>query len=561
MVFLLLQNIGFTRVPHYLRLLFNEIVGKRRFEVMTEHAVAFFAFLTLTAVCMFLMRYIIISASRRIEYELRGRLFQTLLFLDAGFYRRNETGDLISRCTNDLTDVRTLLGPGMMYIPNSLTRLALFMPVFWGIHIRLMIYIYTVLLCVVVMIVLILPRLRPLFRRIQEQTAVINNAAWQTVSGIDTIKLNTNESVQFSRFGKTNDQYIQRNIHLAKYRSFLWPFFITLFGMTQVIILWVGGKMVISGELSLGELLQCNVMVGMLTFPVLSLGWVMSMFQQGMSALTRIRYILDEPPPNEDGRTELTAKDLSIDICGLSYRYPGTAREVLRDVTLSVKPRESIGITGTIGGGKSTLCAALSGRIEVPDGIVFIGGRDINSIERRSLRRRMAYVPQEPFIFSDSVAGNIALGGDPPYEMERVERAAAAAGIDRDIAAMPDGYNQIIGERGVTISGGQKQRLTLARALYHGGDLLIIDDALSGVDAKTEQRILENLHQRLGRQTLVMVSHRISALKMMDRVLVFDQGRLVEEGPHSELMRAAGVYAKLAAMQRLKSSLDGEEGV
>jgi ATP-binding cassette subfamily B protein len=553
---LLAQNWAFARIPVSIQRLLDEIVGANRLSVVRAAALAATGFTVLAGGCMFLMRKLIIGVSRRIEYDLRDELFRHLIGLQFGFFQRRRTGDLISRCTNDLTDVRMLLGPGMMYIPDALSRLALFLPLLLGLHVPMTVALLLVAALLVAVNLVVIPRFRPLFRSVQEQVAAINDRTWQTVTGITTVKLYAAEAQQTAQFEELNRGYVRANIRVLKIRGLLWPLLGLVFGLLQLVTLWLGGSAVIQGELSIGELLQFSTMVGLLALPIMSLGWVASLLQQGVSAMERIEVILTARPEQRTGAT-LPAGGLRCALQRVRYRYPEAVQESLRGIDLQLEPGETVAITGRIGSGKSTVLALLTAIVQPTAGCVTVAGRPLAALDPLALRRRVAVVPQETFLFSMTVAENIAMGAEDAVTREQIEAAAAAAALSADIATFPDGYDQLVGERGITLSGGQKQRLALARALVKQSDLLILDDALSSVDSATETEILAALRVPAGNpaRTVLLVSQRTSALRLADRILMLEGGRVVEQGSHEQLLRAGGRYARLAELQRLEQFL------
>ncbi len=564
---MLLQNYGYMKAPVYMQKAIDEITAANRAGVILSHLLMIGFYTVLLVVSMFLMRKLIIGVSRKIEYQLREKLYQKLLALEMAFFLKNETGDLVSRCTNDVNEARMLLGPGLMYIPNSLSRLVLFIPILFGLSSSLLLIILGMLVLVVALILATMPRLRPLFRQIQEFLGVINNRVWQVIAGMTTIKLYTLEAIETERFKDLNREYIQRQMQLVKARGFLWPLFIFIFSLTELFILWIGGSQVIREQMTIGELLQFNVMVGQLTFPVLSLGWVLSLFQQGVSAMGRINYILDYPVEHRNDWRAIESETLTFRTRNLSYRYPAHQKEnaqrpdapdgqVLHQINLTIQPGQTVGITGTIGSGKTTFINLLTGLYTPERGMLFVNDADIRDIQPENLLKRISVVPQETFLFSRSIAENVSLGNNGQVEMEAVREAVRWAGLETDVITFPDQYDQVIGERGITLSGGQKQRTAIARALRKRSPVLIFDDALSSVDANTEARILDNLKSLLSFQTFIIVSHRISALKNADVIYVFDQGAIVEQGTHEALLNKQGSYSKLARMQQMQMTVE-----
>lgn len=552
--FMLVQNFSYMKVPHYMRGILDEIGAKNRWEVIRSDIIFIIIYTVVLAVSLFLMRKLIIGVSRKIEYQLRKDLFHKVLSQEYLFFQKNETGDLISRCTNDLNHVRTLLGPGVMYIPNSLSRLILFLPVLIGLSGSLLLWIGLIMLVLVAAIIILLPLLRPLFLQIQEAMGSMNNRVWAVISGISSIKQYTAEEVEIKRFEDLNEYYIKKQMSVVKLQGMLRPLFFFIFSITELVILYVGGKQVIAGQMTIGELLQFNVMISYLTFPILALGWMMSLVQQGISALGRINYILFHPVEDQSGKVGFSSNEPSVTLKKLSYSYPGHNDVVLKDIDITIPSGKTIGITGPVGCGKSTLLNIITGLLKPEKGRVFIDDIDVCDMKLEDYYSHVAVVSQEPFLFSRTVAQNIALG---PHELsiEAVKQAADNAGLEKDIQAFHDGYDQAIGERGITLSGGQKQRVSIARALGKCAPLLVMDDPLSNVDSQTEERILDNLTTHKCYKTLIMVSHRISVLKKADVIYVMDDGRIVEEGNHGGLMHQNGLYSRLARMQQMEMEL------
>ena len=551
------QNYALLRGSELLKLLLDEIAaGANERAVVLGLIAQAFALAIAAGACLYGMRRLIIGVSRDVEYELRDLLFRTLLALDFDFYQRRRTGDIISRCTNDLNDVRTLLGPGIMYLPDALSRLALFAPVLIGLHAVMAGALGALMVSLIAVILVLTPRLRPRFRRVQELVAAINDRVWQIVTGINTVKLYGLAASETERFRELNRRYISANVGLARTRGVLWPLLQFLYGLATLLLLLLGGGAVIRGTLTIGELLQFSAIVGWLTFPVLSLGWVSSLIQQGVSAMERIRAILDHPVADRPADpVPVPAGPMAMAAAGVSYRFPNADRDALTGVDLSIEAGRTLGITGGVGSGKSSLVLLLAGIAAPSGGTLTFNGVEASAIDPSAYRGRIAYVPQEPFLFSASVAENIARGREEPVARARTAAAARLAGVDDDIARFPDGYDTLVGERGITLSGGQRQRVAIARALVRDSDLLIMDDALSSVDSDTETAILTNLRALRSSRTIVIVSHRVSALQLADRIAVMEGGTVVEAGSHKRLLGARGRYARLAELQQLEAAL------
>ena len=537
-----------------MRGMLDEITEANRLDVILDNIYLALLFTALTVVSMYGMRKLIIGVSRKIEYQLRTDIFAKFLRLDAMFFRFRETGDLVSRSTNDLNDVRTLLGPGIMYVPNSLSRVALFLPIMLSLSPRLMLCIVALITVVVTMIMVLMPLLRLRFRKVQEASAAIHTRVWQDISGIETIKLHTLEEVETGRFAKLNHWYVGRQMDLVLYRGFMWPFFVFVFSTAELLILVIGGHEVIAGTMTIGQLLQFNILVSYLTFPILSLGWIMSLIQQGISAMERINDILDSPEEPLQQDRLIPQDSFTVEIRNLSYAYPESDTMTLENISIDIREGETVGITGPIGCGKSTLAELLTGILHSEPGMIFVNTVDISSIPAGEIGSHVTLVPQDPFLFTRTIAENIALGKSSP-EPEPVLAAAKKAGLGKDLTAFPKGIDEMVGERGITLSGGQKQRVAIARALYRDALLLVLDDALSSVDSQTESKILHALSDEKQNRAVVIISHRISTLKNADRIYVVDRGRVVESGTHASLIRQNRLYGKLARLQQMEEEL------
>lgn len=552
-LFVVLQNVGYMKIPEYFKKILDEITTQNRSEFIERYIVSIFLYTLFTGVMMYGMRYLIIGVSRKIEYLLRKRLFAKLMEMDAYFFLQYQTGDVISRCTNDLNDVRTLLGPGLLYIPNSVTRFLMFLPILFSLNQKLMIFVTGLMVILVILIVVLLPLLRPFFQQIQEQIGKINNFVWESATGITTIKLYNCEKQETENFAKLNQEYIRKQMRLVKWRGFLWPFFIFIFSVAELFILYIGGTSVIEKKMTIGELLQFNVMIGYLTFPILALGWIMSLLQQGLSALKRIDEILSYSIPEKKKSVPSPEQIKHIKVKNLNYMYPNALQPTLKEINLEIDltQKSFIGITGEIGGGKSTLIHVLTNLLPVPEKNIFVDDIDIFEVKENTVFPLFSLVQQQPFLFSRTIKENIIMARKDEVDEQEISKVISLAGLDTDVERFPDKLNQTIGERGITLSGGQRQRLAIARALYKKSPILILDDALSSVDAKTEEQVLEHIRNLNRFKVIIFISHRISALKKADVIYVMKNGKFIEQGTHTELIEMNGYYAKLARLQQL----------
>lgn len=540
------------RIPIYFKNILDEVMADNRIEVIRANIFPLALYTLVTVLAMIYMRKLIIGVSRKIEYRFRDRIYEKLLSLDYSFYLQNETGDIVSRCTNDLNDVRTLLGPGIMYVPNALSRVLIFFPVLFKLNVQLLIIISLMQGGLVILIVLIMPRIRPFYQKIQEFVGSINNRVWQVISGITTVKFYTLENTEVHRFEELNRDYISRQMDLVKRTGFLWPFFLLVISMTELVILLIGGREVIAGRMTLGELLQFTIMISYLTFPVLSLGWIMSLMQQGISAMKRINHILLQPDKKESRQVSIQKPFKNIRINKLTFSYPGEDREVLKNVTLEIRSGQVIGIAGPVGSGKSTLLQLISGTFKPGPNMIHINGQDIVSLDPDEWMKNISMVPQHTFLFSKSIRQNILMSAEA--DDQKIRSMAKTAGLADELDIFSQGIDQVVGERGITLSGGQKQRIAIARALMKQAPLLIFDDALSSVDSKTETKIMKRIVRQKSFSTFILASHRISSLRHADIIYVLRDGEIVERGTHDQLITEKQCYYQMARFQQLEEA-------
>ena len=505
-------------------------------------------------------RVLIFNAGRNIEYRLRRDLFSHLARLDPGFYRRHPTGDLMSRLTNDLSAVRMLFGPGLLNLVNTFLVYASTVWLLLHLSPRLTLF---ALIPYPVLILGGRAFTRAMYRAsrdLQDQIGHMSTAVQEDLAGIAVIKQYALEPQRHAAFAEQSGHYLDRSLKLVRARGSLMPLFALIGGVGTLIVLWVGGREVIRGHLSVGGLVAFNAYLVYLSWPTMALGWILSMWQRGVAGWVRVRELLETVPEIGDGA--LTASGIahaaaadpdgkaaraiepSIDVRGLSIVRDG--RAILDQVSFSLAAGDTLAIVGRTGSGKTTLVDSIPRLTEVPPGAIFVGGRDVTTLPLRALRGLVGYAPQEAFLFSATIAENIAFGAArPDVDRATIERAAQAAGLSRDIAAFPDGYDTVVGERGITLSGGQRQRVALARALCADPHILILDDSLSSVDAETERDILARLRPILAGRTSILVSHRVAAVKDASQILVIDGGRVAERGSHAQLLAAGGLYAAL----------------
>lgn len=507
-------------------------------------------------VFMFLMRRTMIVASREIENDLRNDFFERLLGLDQAFYQGMPTGDIMSRATNDLNAVRSLLGPGIAYSINTIFAFCFVIPMMVWISPRLTFFALLPIPVVAVLVNRFGKAIYKRFERIQFQLADLSTRAQENLSGATIVRWFAREDYEVDQFREANREYMDRNIDYARLQAAFHPSLMMTIGFSTALILFVGGNLVMGGAISLGEFTAFLLYMGILVWPSIALGWVIGIFQQGAASMNRMRSVLEARPQVEDDPDGHAPERLDghITFKGLDFAYV-EGQPVLSDLDLDIPARSTVGIIGPTGCGKTTLVKLISHLYPLPEGALAIDGRDINAYRLSGLRERIGYVPQESFLFSDTIANNIAYGV-PDAGREEIEWAATMADIHEQIADLPHGYDAMLGEKGINLSGGQKQRVSIARALLRKPDILILDDAFSALDTSTEDRILRNLESFLPDRTVLLVSHRVSTIQNADLIVVMEDGRIVEQGVHETLVKNGGLYAWIHQKQLLEEELE-----
>jgi ATP-binding cassette subfamily B protein len=506
----------------------------------------------------FFMRVIIIGVSRDIEYDLRNDLFAHLVELSPDYYARTRTGDIMARATNDLNAVRMMLGPGIMYwFETSLTFL-LAMIIMLRSDWRLALYAILPAPAVSLSMIIFGRRIHDRFERIQEMFSDISSRVQENLSGVRMIRAFVQERAELRRFEELNRQYIAQNIKLVRIQGIFQPLLEVLIGTTFLIVLWFGGRDVLHGRISLGSFVMFNTYMGMLVWPMIALGWVVNLMQRGRASLGRINQILAEQPAIRAPQApELVSAPEplrgEIEFRGTAVDYGGA--RALDGIDLTIPAGATVAVVGHTGSGKSTLVSLVPRLFDPTEGVVMVDGIDLRRMDPAQIRRGIGFVPQETFLFSATIAENIAFGVEHATE-EQIRRAAEIAGIAGDIEGFPQGYQTMVGERGITLSGGQKQRTAIARALLRDPRILILDDALSSVDTMTEERILTHLAGVMRGRTVILISHRVSTVRQADFIVVLEKGRIVERGTHAELIGNGGYYADLSRKQMLEEELE-----
>jgi ATP-binding cassette, subfamily B, multidrug efflux pump len=567
-------------------ILFPQVIGDAADDLnqgVTRHKLLIYSGLLLAVavskgIFQFLTRWIVIGISRDIEFDLRNDLFARLEGLSYSYYQRHRTGDIMARATNDLNAVRMLLGPAIMYSANTIIYTAGALAFMISISPKLTFYTFLPLPVASIVIQYFGRQIHDRFERIQAMFSDISARAQENFSGARLVRAYVQEEAEIRAFEKENKEYIRRSLKLVRLMGMLWPTLELMLGCAVVLVLWLGGRevlsghmhvplvsnlggakpgitttLVLSGAMSVGDFVKFSTYMMQLTWPIIALGWVINIFQRGTASLIRINEIMQEPPEINDAPDARDREiEGEIEFRGLNFDYDG--KPVLHGVNLRVPAGNSLAIVGPTGSGKTTLVSLIPRIYDAEPGTVLVDGRPIREYSMASLRRNIGFVPQETFLFSDRIRENIALGVDAATDRE-IHDAAEAANIAADIESFPEGYDTLVGERGITLSGGQKQRTAIARALIRNPKILILDDALSSVDTHTEDKILNHLREVMQGRTTIFISHRVSTVRNADRIAVLHGGRIVELGTHDELLALNGYYSDLYNKQLLEEEL------
>jgi ATP-binding cassette subfamily B multidrug efflux pump len=509
------------------------------------------------------MREILNGISRDIEYDLRNDLFIHLEKLDASYYGRTRTGDIMARLTNDLGAVRMAAGPAVMYLVNTIAGGLFALFFMFRIDIRLTVLALLPMIALPAITAYLGKAVHQRFESVQEHFSTLTTHAQENLSGTRIVRAYRQESAEIGRFSELNDEYLRRNMSLARLYGTMFPTFALLAGLAGVVVLGVGGALSLNGQISIGSYVAFGLYLNLLTWPLIALGWVINLFQRGSASMARLNEILDEKPSLEDASADElvslppTDGGRSIEFRNVSFHFPAGKNEdprwVLRDVSFTIPAGGTLGVVGSTGSGKTALMDLIPRLYEPQQGKILIDGVAIERIPIAELRREIGFVPQESLLFSDTIGANLSYG---TQDSKAVEWAASTAQLDETISGFPGGFDTMLGERGINLSGGQKQRASLARALARQPSIVLLDDALSAVDTHTEAEILRALRSALTARTAIIASHRVSAIRDATWTIVLDEGRVVEQGKHERLMAAEGKYWALLRRQQLVESIE-----
>lgn len=553
---LLLVNGLSVYIPLLIRNIINQLQVAFSFDRILQSVLLIFVLSSVMWVIRMVSRMALFGVGRQVEFDLKQKIFQHLLKLDPGYFAANTTGDLINRATSDVDNIRRLLGFAVLSLANTLFAYVLRLPVMLSISVPLTLAAIAIYPFMLILVQMFSDKLRYQQMVVQEELSNLSELIQEDMSGMALIKIYAQEQNERRAFSQFNQQLLDANLLLARTRNTLFPIIGGLAYVSLLVLLWLGAGQIASGAISVGDFVALLLFVEGLVFPTTLLGFTITAYQRGEVSIDRVESIFIGEPKIQDVSNAIPLSRVKGQLTAryLSYTYPGATTPALNDVSFTIEPGETVAVVGPIGSGKSTLANAIPRLLEIVPGQLFVDGYDITQVKLQDLRNCLAYVPQDSFLFSTTIKNNICYG-EPLAEQKEVEITAKQAQIHPEILNFPQKYETVVGERGITLSGGQRQRTALARALLVDAPILILDDALSSVDNQTATEILNNLSQSTQRQTVIFISHQMSAAAMADRILVMDKGQLVQSGTHAKLLQQPGLYRSLWNQHQLEEIL------
>lgn len=558
----------FVSISIFLQSMYPLVIGNAVDEISkgtTEVSYLNYALLSvglilLGGVFLFLTRRTIIVASREIENDLRRDFFSHLQNLPKSFYDKNTTGDLMAHATNDISNIRNFLGPGIMYSIQTFLRTVVTLIIMFSIAVKLSLIALIPLPLISILVYKVMKSVYGRSQRVQEAFSGLTTKVQENFSGIRVMKSYVREDSEIEHFNKVSADYQSKSLSLARIQSYSFPMMFLLTGLSIILVIYFGGVDVINGKLTLGNVTEFMVYLGQLTFPMIAFGWVINLVQRAAPSMDRLMKIRNTEPEiknNESINDEIEEEDItgSIEFKNVSFKYDGTDNYILKNINLKIKNGSSLGIIGHTGCGKTTLINLIPRIYDTAEGEIKVNGFNIKDIPLELLRNSIGVVPQESFLFSDSIENNIGYSSDTIDE-ENLIKSSQLAGLYKDVNLFPNKFKTVVGERGVTLSGGQKQRTSIARAIYKTPKILILDDSLSAVDTNTEEEILKGLKEVMKERTTIIISHRISTLKNLDKIIVLNNSVIAEQGTHDELLELKGIYYNIHVKQLLEEEIE-----
>jgi len=511
----------------------------------------------LSGVSMYMTRQTIIVTSRLVEYDLKNDFVEAIERQTATFFSNNSTGSLMALSTNDIASVREFLGPAIMYSANTIASFLFVLTLMLMVSPMLTLFALLPLPIIALTTYFVGQKVHLMYKVVQEQYSNLTTTAQESFSGAKVIRAYSRSDYESDIFSQESKKYVRQRLRLASWQSSMMPLMIVLIGFAQIITLWYGGGLVIKGEATLGTLTQFFIYIAQLIWPIAAVGWVTNLIQRGAASMERLTNVINQPVDIQSPENAIkTIQQGKIEFANVSLQYSPTMPKVLSDVSLTIPAGSSLGIVGAVGSGKSSFISLIPRLYDVSTGEIRIDGVPLKQYDVEALREQIGVVQQEPFLFSSTIADNIGMGAVGQYDVPTVQLASEQAQLHNDVLRFPEQYDTILGERGITLSGGQRQRTAIARALIRNPKILIFDDSLSAVDTQTEEQILKMLEEVKKERTTIIISHRISAVKLTDTIVVLDKGVIVEHGTHDELLELNGMYATMYTQQLLEEELD-----